>query len=44
MRHTETKNKENFAKFFVKRAAPLLLRWNLLVFREELFILLLSIK
>ena len=33
-----------FATFFVKRAVPLLLRCNLLLFREELFMLLLSIK
>ena len=33
-----------FAKFFVKRAVPLLLKCNLLLFREELFTLLLSIK
>ena len=27
-----------FAKIFVKRAVSLLFRWNLLLFREELFI------
>ena len=33
-----------FAKFFVKTAAPLLLKCNLLLVRKELFMLLLSIK
>ena len=33
-----------FANFFVKRAVPLLLRCNLLLFREEFFMLLLSTK
>ena len=33
-----------FAKYFVRRAVPLLVRCNFLLFREELFMLLLSIK